>query len=142
MKYPCRVLTKERFQYKLVVIFCLFVTCLEYFISGKPMTLRDETEEVAGFYARMIEHEYTTKEIFNNNFMEDWRKVMSDEERKVIRDLKKCNFREIYDYYTKVRCFGNFQSVNCISARTLFFPKSLRHLPLISNFLNNSFSMG
>ena len=66
------------------------------------MTLKDETEEVAGFYARMIEHEYTTKDIFNNNFMEDWRKVMSDEERKVIRDLKKCSFREIYDYYTKV----------------------------------------
>ena len=66
------------------------------------MRLSDETEEVAGFYARMIEHEYTTKDIFNKNFMEDWRKVMTDDERKVIKDLKKCNFREIFEYYQKV----------------------------------------
>lgn len=66
------------------------------------MRLSDETEEVAGFYARMIEHEYTTKDIFNKNFMEDWRKVMTDEERKVIKDLQKCNFREIFHFYEKV----------------------------------------
>ena len=57
---------------------------------------------MAGFYARMIEHEYSSKDIFNNNFMEDWRKVMTDIERKLIKDLKKCNFREIYDYYQQV----------------------------------------
>ena len=70
------------------------------------MRLSEDTEEVAGFYARMIEHEYTTKDIFNKNFMEDWRKVMTDDERKVIKDLKKCNFREIFEYYQKVLfCF-------------------------------------
>ncbi len=69
------------------------------------MVLSDNAEEVAGFYARMIEHEYTQKDIFNNNFMEDWRKVMTDDERKKIKSLKKCNFREIYDYYTKASEF-------------------------------------
>lgn len=74
---------------------------VKFYYDGKNMRLSDETEEVAGFYARMIEHEYTTKDIFNKNFMEDWRKVMTDDERKVIKDLKKCNFREIFEYYQK-----------------------------------------
>ena len=39
------------------------------------MELSEETEEVAGFYARMIEHEYTTKKVFNSNFLKDWRRV-------------------------------------------------------------------
>lgn len=43
--------------------------------EGKVMKLSPETEEVAGFYSRFIEHEYTTKETFNHNFLKDWRKV-------------------------------------------------------------------
>lgn len=39
------------------------------------MTLSDECEEVATFYAKMLEHEYTTKDVFNKNFFKDWRKV-------------------------------------------------------------------
>lgn len=39
------------------------------------MKLSNETEEVASFYAKMLTHEYTTKEIFNENFFKDWRKV-------------------------------------------------------------------
>ena len=42
---------------------------------GEQMKLSEEAEEVAGFYARMIEHDYTTKEVFNNNFYRDWKKV-------------------------------------------------------------------
>eukprot|EP00795_Rhopilema_esculentum_P001691 gene1691-16168_t len=72
---------------------------VKFYYDGKHVVLSDETEEVAGFYARMIEHEYSSKDIFNNNFMEDWRKVMTDDERKLIKDLKKCKFREIFDYY-------------------------------------------
>merc|ERR1712071_184371 len=36
--------------------------------NGEIMTLSEETEEVMTFYAKMIEHEYTTKELFNKNF--------------------------------------------------------------------------
>lgn len=77
------------------------------------MQLTDDTEEVAGFYARMIDHEYATKDIFNNNFFEDWRKVMRDTERKTIKDLKKCNFREICDHYLKV----------CLASISLDYPR-------------------
>ena len=39
------------------------------------MRLTPDTEEVATFYGRMLDHDYTTKEAFNNNFFRDWRKV-------------------------------------------------------------------
>ena len=42
---------------------------------GKVMKLSEPTEEVAGFYARMLDHDYTTKEVFNKNFFNDWKKV-------------------------------------------------------------------
>ena len=51
--------------------FCLFV----FFFLGKPMSLTSETEEVATFYGKMLEHDYVTKDIFNKNFFKDWRKV-------------------------------------------------------------------
>lgn len=32
-------------------------------------------EEVAVFFAQMLDHEYTTKKVFRENFFKDWRKV-------------------------------------------------------------------
>lgn len=42
------------------------------------MKLSPETEEVATFYGRMLDHDYTTKEVFNRNFFTDWHKVFHD----------------------------------------------------------------
>lgn len=39
------------------------------------MKLTSETEEVGNFFARMLDHDYTTKDIFKKNFFKDWRKV-------------------------------------------------------------------
>jgi DNA topoisomerase-1 len=39
------------------------------------MKLSQDAEEVATFYGKMIDHEYTKKESFNTNFFADWRKV-------------------------------------------------------------------
>lgn len=39
------------------------------------MRLSESAEEVATFFAKMLDHEYTTKEIFRKNFFKDWRKV-------------------------------------------------------------------
>lgn len=41
------------------------------------MQLSVAAEEVATFYAKMLDHEYTTKETFQNNFFTDWREVYS-----------------------------------------------------------------
>ncbi|CAK1550094.1 unnamed protein product [Leptosia nina] len=67
--------------------------------DGKEMRLSQDCEEVAGFYARMLDHDYTTKSTFNNNFFNDWRKVMTSEEAKIIKDLSKCDFKEMQAYF-------------------------------------------
>ncbi|KAH0549374.1 DNA topoisomerase I, mitochondrial isoform X1 [Cotesia glomerata] len=72
---------------------------VKFYYNGKEMRLTEPTEEVATFYARMLEHDYTTKKIFNDNFFKDWREVMSESERKTITDLSKCNFRPMHDYF-------------------------------------------
>lgn len=46
-----------------------------FFLLGKVMKLSPKAEEVATFFAKMLDHEYTTKEIFRKNFFKDWRKV-------------------------------------------------------------------
>ncbi len=45
------------------------------FVLGKPVKLSLPAEEVALFFAQMLDHEYTTKEVFRLNFFRDWRKV-------------------------------------------------------------------
>ncbi|KAG7169669.1 DNA topoisomerase 1-like [Homarus americanus] len=74
---------------------------VKFYYNGEHMHLSEEAEEVAGFYARMLEHDYTTKEVFNSNFMKDWRKVMTSKEREVITDISKCDFRRIHAYYVQ-----------------------------------------
>ena len=48
---------------------------VKFYYDGKVMVLSEPAEEVAGFYARMLDHDYTTRELFNSNFFKDWRNV-------------------------------------------------------------------
>ncbi|XP_054715784.1 DNA topoisomerase I, mitochondrial-like [Uloborus diversus] len=73
---------------------------VKFYYDGKHIPLSPLTEEIAGFYGRLLDHDYTSKDIFNKNFFTDWRKNMTPEEREIIKDLKKCNFKE-YDIYYK-----------------------------------------
>ncbi|XP_057291421.1 DNA topoisomerase I, mitochondrial-like isoform X2 [Hydractinia symbiolongicarpus] len=70
--------------------------------NGEVMELSPEAEEVATFYAKMLDHDYTKKEIFNTNFFEDWRKEMTSEERKVIKKLELCDFKEMAEHFKKL----------------------------------------
>lgn len=72
---------------------------VKFYYNGKEMKLSEETEEAATFYARMLDHDYTTKPAFNNNFFHDWREVMTESERAKITDLSKCNFKEMHAYF-------------------------------------------
>uniref|UniRef100_A0AC35TTJ7 DNA topoisomerase I n=1 Tax=Rhabditophanes sp. KR3021 TaxID=114890 RepID=A0AC35TTJ7_9BILA len=69
--------------------------------DGKVVKLSEETEEVATFYSKMLEHEYTSKPDFNRNFMEDWRSVMTPKEKELIKDIKKCDFSEFAAHFLK-----------------------------------------
>lgn len=75
---------------------------VHFYYDGKPMQLEPDTEEVATFYGKMLDHDYTTKDVFNNNFWKDWRKVMTLEEKQTIKDFEKCNFTEINEHFKKV----------------------------------------
>ncbi|XP_058117465.1 DNA topoisomerase I, mitochondrial [Anopheles coustani] len=70
--------------------------------AGKKMRLSEGAEEVAGFYARMLDHDYTSKKAFNENFFKDWRKTMTQSEREIIKDLGQCNFRSMASHFAMV----------------------------------------
>ncbi|XP_060725740.1 DNA topoisomerase I, mitochondrial isoform X2 [Tachysurus vachellii] len=70
-----------------------------FLYDGKPLQLSLVAEEVATFYAKMLDHEYTAKETFQSNFFTDWREVMTEDERKQIKKLSKCDFGKIHQYF-------------------------------------------
>ncbi|KAI4464442.1 dna topoisomerase i [Holotrichia oblita] len=51
---------------------------IKFYYNGHKMKLLQDAEEVAGFYTKMLDHDYTTKDTFNTNIFKDWRKVMTD----------------------------------------------------------------
>ncbi|KAM9854302.1 DNA topoisomerase I, mitochondrial [Aulostomus maculatus] len=69
---------------------------VHFYYDGKQVKLSLPAEEVALFFAQMLDHEYTTKKVFRENFFKDWRKEMTHEERSLIKDLDKCDFGEIH----------------------------------------------
>uniref|UniRef100_A0A8C2DNF0 DNA topoisomerase I DNA binding eukaryotic-type domain-containing protein n=1 Tax=Cyprinus carpio TaxID=7962 RepID=A0A8C2DNF0_CYPCA len=72
---------------------------IRFYYDGKAMKLSPALEEVATFYEKMLDHEYTTKDIFRKNFFKDWRKEMTSEEKSKITELKKCDFTEMHEYF-------------------------------------------
>ncbi|KAA0715106.1 DNA topoisomerase 1 [Triplophysa tibetana] len=68
---------------------------VKFYYNGKAVKLNPPAEEGALYFAQMLDHEYTTKEVFRNNFFRDWRKDMTLEEKQLIKDLNKCDFGEL-----------------------------------------------
>ena len=60
-----------------IYLACFLPFCLSFIPPsvGKPFKLSPSAEEVATFFAKMLDHEYTTKDMFRKNFHKDWRKV-------------------------------------------------------------------
>ncbi|KAM8946786.1 DNA topoisomerase 1 isoform 2-T2 [Pelodytes ibericus] len=72
---------------------------VKFFYDGKAVKLSPKAEEVATFFAKMLDHEYTTKDIFKKNFFKDWKKEMTSEERNLITNLSKCDFNAMSQYF-------------------------------------------
>ncbi|KAM5246290.1 DNA topoisomerase 1 isoform 2-T2 [Ctenodactylus gundi] len=72
---------------------------VKFYYDGKVVKLSPKAEEVATFFAKMLDHEYTTKEIFRKNFFKDWRKEMTNEEKNTITNLSKCDFTQMSQYF-------------------------------------------
>jgi DNA topoisomerase-1 len=71
--------------------------------GGKKLELSLKSEEIATFYASMLNTEYIKKKIFNKNFFKDWRDSMSTLERSIVTNLDKCDFSKIADYLQEIR---------------------------------------
>lgn len=57
------------------LFFFSFFFPFSFVALGKKVKLSLAAEEVAVFFAQMLDHEYTTKKVFRENFFKDWRKV-------------------------------------------------------------------
>eukprot|EP00808_Paulinella_micropora_P022529 g41298.t1 len=64
--------------------------------DGEFVELTPEAEEVATFYAVMLETDYVKNPTFNKNFFKDWKKILGNDH--IIQDFQKCDFRPIYDW--------------------------------------------
>ena len=67
-------------------------------VKGKKIILNKEAEEYATIYSRYLNTEYIKNKIFNNNFWNDWKQMLDNEE---IKDLKDCDFKLIFNYVQK-----------------------------------------
>nr|CAG8475283.1 12125_t:CDS:2 [Entrophospora candida] len=67
--------------------------------NGLEIKLTPEAEEVATFYAALLNADYVKNDTFNKNFFKDWQVILEEsEENPLIEDFEKCDFTSIYDY--------------------------------------------
>jgi DNA topoisomerase-1 len=68
------------------------------------VALAPAEEEVATFYATMLDTDFAKNPTFNKNFFRDWREILKQGEHgKKIKELSKCDFKPIYDWVMKDR---------------------------------------
>ncbi|PPQ67244.1 hypothetical protein CVT25_005828 [Psilocybe cyanescens] len=70
--------------------------------NGQPVNLSVEAEEVAGFYAALLETDHARDLTFNKNFFEDWKTVMKKHpptDGTKITNFELCDFRPMYEHF-------------------------------------------
>ena len=77
-----------------------------------------------GNWVEDTESEIFKSELFKTNFFEDWKKVMTEDEKEIIQDLNKCDFSEIKNYLKQVdkeksKCPGEQKAVNRVKNEEL-----------------------
>ena len=81
---------------------------VEFSYNGKPIKLNPLEEETAGFFAAMApDSPYLTNEntckIFTTNFFADFQSVLTKENKKVVKDFAKCDFKKIATHLEQQR---------------------------------------
>ncbi|CAK5265750.1 unnamed protein product [Mycena citricolor] len=70
--------------------------------NGRVLDLPPAAEEVAGFYAALLESDHASDAQFNNNFFGDWKKVLEKHPPRdgtKIVDFEKCDFRPMFEHF-------------------------------------------
>ncbi|TXT11956.1 uncharacterized protein COLE_02366 [Cutaneotrichosporon oleaginosum] len=74
--------------------------------DGKPLTLPPESEEVAGFFAAMIETDHAKDEKFRENFFRDFKAMLAKyppKEGIKVTSLEKCDFSGMFQYFETLK---------------------------------------
>lgn len=69
--------------------------------AGKEVQLTPEAEEVASFFAAILETDYVKNPVFVRNFFNDWKEVLKEHpcpDGTDIKDYDKCDFTPIFAY--------------------------------------------
>ncbi|ODV62487.1 DNA topoisomerase 1 ASCRUDRAFT_32944 [Ascoidea rubescens DSM 1968] len=78
---------------------------VKLYYDGKPVDLPPKVEEVAGFFAALIETEYGKNPIFQKNFFRDFKDLIKKHNSKnpddkiSIESFDKCDFTKIFNYF-------------------------------------------
>lgn len=75
-------------------------------MSGHPVPLPPESEEVAMFYAVKLESQHASNPIFNRNFFEDfcdYLKQYPPKDGTKIQKFEKLDFRDMYNYWMSLK---------------------------------------
>ena len=69
--------------------------------NGEPIELAPDAEEIAGFYAQLLDTEWVQNPVFRKNFFNDWLEILSKGRATPhpIRQLELCDFTPMYEYY-------------------------------------------
>ncbi|ORY95748.1 hypothetical protein BCR43DRAFT_311936 [Syncephalastrum racemosum] len=68
--------------------------------DGKPISLSPEAEEVASFFAALLETDHGKNPVFQKNFFRDWQEVLKkDPKNPKITSFEKCDFRPIFEKF-------------------------------------------
>ncbi|KZP34664.1 hypothetical protein FIBSPDRAFT_719865 [Athelia psychrophila] len=70
--------------------------------NGKSVNLPPAAEEVAGFYAAMIETDHAQDKTFNKNFFDDFKKVLKEHpplDGTKMTNLDMCDFRPMFEHF-------------------------------------------
>lgn len=74
--------------------------------NGKPVDLPPAAEEVAGFYAALLETDHAKDATFNKNFFEDFQQVLKKNPPRdgtKITKFELCDFRPMYEHFEVVK---------------------------------------
>ncbi|ETW80762.1 hypothetical protein HETIRDRAFT_476461 [Heterobasidion irregulare TC 32-1] len=70
--------------------------------NGQSVDLLPAAEEVAGFYAAMLETDHAQDDVFNKNFFNDWLNVLKKNPPRdgtKITAFERCDFRPMWEYF-------------------------------------------
>lgn len=75
---------------------------VKFLYEGKPVSLPPEAEEVAGFFAQILETDYAVNPTFIKNFFHDFRRVLAAYPELVfIAEFEKCDFTQMHKHFVE-----------------------------------------